>query len=83
MKFLKAFCAYMEGVAAGIRAWLCGASAVVGLVALLSMIFVKDIEPAQLASMARWAIVLSLAGLLCPPASTWEKWYYMIRRESE
>ena len=82
MKLLEAFCIYMENVATGIRMWLSIVGGMVGLIAILSLIFIKDITSQQLGGMSCWALGLTAAGLLFPPENAWFHWRIMAEREN-
>lgn len=82
MKLLEAFCAYMEGIATGIRVWLGAMAGILALFAIISLIFVKDITPEQLGAITRWALSFGAAGLFCPPENTWMHWKRMLERKN-
>lgn len=83
MKFLEALCVYMENIAAGIRIWLGFMAGVLALIAIISLIFVKDITQEQLSALTTWTLIFTLAGLAFPPEKVWFHWRIMLERRNE
>lgn len=81
MKILKAFCAYMEGVADGIRTWFGFVAASLLVLWLLSTVFIKDATVEQLAKILNTCVAFGFVGLFLPKSDTWRTWYYMIKEE--
>ena len=76
--FLKAFCAYMEGVADGIRMWFGIVACALVLIAVCS-VFSDVTTPQQMAHVVKWAVVFGAVGIFTPKSGTWDTWYYMIK----
>ena len=83
MRFLEALCAYMEGVADGIRIWCDVVSGALLVFWVLTLVFVKDSTPEQLGCILGWCILMGVVGLLCPPEKTWFHWRIMLERKNE
>ena len=81
MKILRAFCAYMEGVADGVRIWFDFVAAALFVLWLLSTIFIKDASVEQLARILDACIAFGFVGLLTPKSDTWRTWYYMLKEK--
>ena len=81
MKILKAVCAYMEGVADGIRTWFGFVAAVLFVLWLLSTVFVKEATVEQLAKILDACVLFGFIGIFLPKSDTWRTWYYMIKEK--
>ena len=83
MKFLEAFCAYMEGVADGMRLWCDVVAGVLLVMWVLTVAFVKDANAEQMGCILRWCVGISIAGLLSPPEKVWHHWRCMLEMRNE
>ena len=83
MKFLEAFCAYMEGIAKLIKMWFSGVGGVLIAVGICACFCDPAIAVEKVAHVIKSGVFFAAVGLFLPVEETWFHWRIMLERRNE
>ena len=83
MKFLEAFCAYMEGIANLIKLWFSVVGGLLIAVGTCACFCDPAMAVEKVAHVVKSGVFFAAVGLLLPVENTWCHWRAMLERKNE
>ena len=83
MKFLEAFCAYMEGIANLIKIWFSAVGGFLIAMGICACFCDPAVAVEKVAYVIKCGVLLAVIGLFLPVENTWFHWRTMLERRNE